>query len=178
MSDLPAYSPRALAARSTISVLSAPPSYLAHTNDPTASDSPWVRTGRSGPSATRPASRPSSSSRPSFTIGRKQTPALVAATDLKAHLVILRAFYQLREQVQFRAGKSSDISDGILSPEQEWQVFLSRAVWRFELWLKRVVHEPPSNSTRQQGPPTRWSDPRKIPPVDVLMVWHSYLLVR
>lgn len=174
MSDLPAYSPRSAAARSTISVLSAPPSYLAHTSDPTPSDLPLGRVNRGTRPSSRRASRPVSSSRPSFTIGRKQTPALVAAADLRAHLAILRAFYQLREQVRFRAGKSSD---GTLSPDQQWEVFLHRAVWRFELWLKHVVHEPPSSSIRQEGPSTRWSDPRKIPPVDVLMVWHSYLLV-
>lgn len=169
MTDLPSYSPRNGSPRSTFSVLSAPPSYAQASN----------AGGSSRPIASRPgsSSHTPSVSRPSFSIGRKQTPALITTTDLKAHLVLLRAFYELREQIRLRASKSSATAENRLSFEQEWRVFLFRAVWRFELWLKHVVNRTPADYSQQYGPSPRWSDPRKIPPIDVLMVWHSYLLV-
>lgn len=175
MTSLPIYSSIVHNLSST-SLSSAPPSYQANSNDLTLDFSPSHRFASISPSGNA-SSRPSSShsSRISFTIGRKQTLALVNPSDLKAHLVILRAFHRLREDVYF-ATRSTVPSPNDATLRQAWEVFLARAVWRFELWLKHVIARPIRDSI-YAGPVNAWMNPHEIPPIDVVMVWHSYLLV-
>lgn len=176
MSSLPIYS-RVAHNLSDISLNSAPPLYQANSDDITLEFSPSRRFSPASPSENA-SSRPSSSrsSRLSFTIGRKQTISLVNPSDLKAHLIILRAFHRLRQNVYSVTRKAiPSCSDAAL--QQAWEVFLARAVWRFELWLKHVVARPIRDSM-YVGPVNTWLNPHEIPPIDVVMVWHSYLLVR
>ncbi|KAG8953977.1 hypothetical protein FRC04_000961 [Tulasnella sp. 424] len=174
MSSLPIYS-RVVHNLSDISLNSAPPLYQANSEDVTLEFSPSHRFSPASPPENA-SSRPSSShsSRLSFTIGRKQTIALVNPSDLKAHLVILRAFHRLRQHV-YSATRKATPSSSDAALQQAWEVFLARAVWRFELWLKHVVARPTRDSM-YAGPVNTWLNLHEVPPIDVVMVWHSYLL--
>jgi len=82
---------------------------------------------------------------------------LVNITELQAHLKLLGVFYQLRQCVESSPGLAQTDKDAA------WAVFVARAVDRFEQWA--MVPQLANSIT----------DP---PALDVLMVWHTYLLVR
>lgn len=120
-----------------------------------------------------PSSPPSSRGlhlRPTYTVGRKKTPALITVVDLKAHLTLLRAFRNLRDDVTSRARKA-----GVVPPEEAWRWYVLKAIWRFELWLAKVVK---ARYAAQGEPAREGENGNEIPPVDVILVWHTYLLVR
>ncbi|KAG8904961.1 hypothetical protein FRB99_000963 [Tulasnella sp. 403] len=183
--ELPAYSPRSsipngsaalgqlqrliAPAATSVITLSPPPDYTPSPNGFT------VRT--SGGAAS---SSSSSEPRPVFSIGKKQTPALITPGNIKSHLVILRTFYNLREEVLSRARKFDSVPTqsrdrvvgGNPSPEEAWHLYLVRAVWRFELWLSKVLGSPRRSGQSQET----WWNPKDLPPLDVILVWHAYLL--
>lgn len=108
-----------------------------------------------------------------YRIGTQHTPPLVEASDLHAHLVLLGAFHRLREEVRTQKGNAN--SD---TPDQLWAVFLERAVHRFELWVTKMIDvlAEEEASAGQPPPSDGFLDPDRIPPLDVIMVWHTYLL--
>jgi hypothetical protein len=76
--------------------------------------------------------------------------------------------------------------------EKRWAIYVSRAVDRFHVWISTAITAAPiltmaeleergkngqividSGRVRYQMPP---NDKYNIPPVDVLMVWHAYML--
>ncbi|KAH7101531.1 hypothetical protein BKA62DRAFT_179183 [Auriculariales sp. MPI-PUGE-AT-0066] len=75
--------------------------------------------------------------------------------------MLLGAFSRLKSRVGLANDTHNESSPIRLEEQDAWTVFLCRAVHRFQLWISNV-HELP-----QEG---------YIPPLDVLMVWHSYLL--
>lgn len=85
-----------------------------------------------------------------FSIGLRTTAPLITVPELQAHLRLLGAFDLLRHQVRRPAAR----------PDGTWAVFLTRSVHRFKVWSRAII---PSSYT-------------SIPPLDVLMVWHAYLL--
>ena len=96
-----------------------------------------------------------------FPVGGKQTHPVVYVSELQDHLRILGSFAKLRDSV-VNATASGDKNDA----DAAWAVFLSRAVYRFHRWV--IIIQPTLEGTL----------PRDfIPPIDVLMVWHSYSLV-
>lgn len=94
-----------------------------------------------------------------FRIGMVMTPPLVSVSELQAHLRLLGAFATLRKSVEATA-ESKENGDAA------WAVFLARAVYRFHRWVIRV--RPETDGTLKH---------EAMPPIDVLMVWHSYCLV-
>ncbi|KAF9515839.1 hypothetical protein BS47DRAFT_723038 [Hydnum rufescens UP504] len=88
-----------------------------------------------------------------FPIGRTKTTPVVSTDLLQAHLTILGAFDALHQKVR---------QVGANDPDAAWAVFLARAVYRFQKW----------------APCAKFADTEvsPMPPLDVLMVWHSYLL--
>lgn len=90
-----------------------------------------------------------------FPIGKQKTAPLVNVSDLENHLRLLGAFDLLQTTV-----RNANPAD----PDDAWVVYLARAVYRFEKWIL-------ANPNDRSG-----SD--SLPPLDVLMVWHSYCLVR
>jgi hypothetical protein len=54
-----------------------------------------------------------------------------------------------------------------MSKDDTWALFVSRAAYRFYAYLQA---EWPNNAIQASSEAT-------MPPLDVLMVWHSYLLV-
>ncbi|KIM19495.1 hypothetical protein M408DRAFT_50053, partial [Serendipita vermifera MAFF 305830] len=95
-----------------------------------------------------------------FPIGALRTRPLVNVAELQAHLKLLGAIHRLKQTVQAQengiAAKNKD---------QAWVIFVNRAVHRFYLWAM-------SSWTRASP----WLDETIIPPLDIIMVWHSYLL--
>jgi hypothetical protein len=98
-----------------------------------------------------------------FPIGDHEVPPLVNVTDLQAHLRLLGAFDRLKYTVQQPA---EGIPSG-MQPEHLWVLFLNRAVYRFEAFMAAIW---PNNVVIASTEAT-------MPPLDVLMVWHTYLLV-
>jgi hypothetical protein len=96
-----------------------------------------------------------------FPIGEKNVHPLVNITELQAHLRILGAFDILKWKVQDQPRPEGMSKDDI------WALFVNRAVHRFYAYLQA-----PWPSGTVQG-----STEATMPPLDVLMVWHSYLLV-
>ncbi|KAF8305769.1 hypothetical protein DL93DRAFT_2144320 [Clavulina sp. PMI_390] len=94
-----------------------------------------------------------------FPIGGRKYAPVVAVSDLQWHLRILGAFSTLREGVRSEAQAKE------MDADAAWATFLARAVDRFARW------------TGQFRPTTTGSvPPGELPPIDVLMVWHSYML--
>ena len=98
-----------------------------------------------------------------FPIGKHKVPPLVNVADLQAHLRLLGAFDRLKYTVQHPTG-------GLpldMQSEHLWLLFLNRAVHRFEIFMSATW---PRNVVVTSTEST-------MPPLDVLMVWHTYLLV-
>ncbi|KAG9034217.1 hypothetical protein FRB95_013498 [Tulasnella sp. JGI-2019a] len=107
---------------------------------------------------------------PIFRIGQSYTKSLVQPSDLHAHLILLGAFHRLREQVQTDKGQT----DFRLEPDELWAVFLERAVHRFFLWVTRIIGDHSTEDSPTQVPRHMAED--RCPPLDVMMVWHTYML--
>ncbi|EMD39261.1 hypothetical protein CERSUDRAFT_112923 [Gelatoporia subvermispora B] len=91
---------------------------------------------------------------------------IVEIEHIKAHLALLDSFHDLRTSVeQYRP--SLDTPEFARPPAgpQRWSWFAERAVGRFQRWLTKV-----SVQDTQE-----WEE-KDIPPLDVLMVWHAYML--
>lgn len=95
---------------------------------------------------------------PLFSIGGKCAEPLVIVAELQAHLRILGAFASLHQNVLDAARDKGEDQDAA------WAVYLARAAYRFQIWALQ--------------PLAAVSDQLILPPLDILMVWHSYLLVR
>ncbi|KAG1765635.1 hypothetical protein EDD22DRAFT_774772 [Suillus occidentalis] len=94
-----------------------------------------------------------------FNIGRFSTRHLVRPDQLKAHLQLLAAFSHLKQRVV----ASESIIAGLESDsEKRWVWFVNLAVERFERWCLTIKQ---SDIVEQ-----------RLPPIDVTMVWHAYLL--
>ncbi|KZP01237.1 hypothetical protein CALVIDRAFT_552317 [Calocera viscosa TUFC12733] len=102
----------------------------------------------------------------SFPIGAQDTHPLVKITEVEAHLRLLGAFWQLRQDV-VTMGETGTAWDE-LSQLERWIIFVSRAAWRFELWYTNLLCRP----GRDDQPLSR----DEIPPLDVAMIWHSFCL--
>ncbi|KAG9128428.1 hypothetical protein FRC07_012536 [Ceratobasidium sp. 392] len=102
-----------------------------------------------------------------YNIGKLSTLPLVTIAELKAHLLLLGAFEQLKRKCE-----EADLVDlqkklPPLRTEAKWPLFLERARERFDLWVAKVVNGRP-------GRTNLWHE--EIPPLDVLVIWHAYLL--
>ena len=73
------------------------------------------------------------------------------------HLQLLELFVELREGVQQWARSSGKDADKV------WETFVKLAVARFTCWFRNA-----SRSTIEME--------TSVPPLDVLMAWHSYML--
>jgi hypothetical protein len=94
-----------------------------------------------------------------FNIGQCSTQHLVHPDQLKAHLQLLAAFSQLKQRVV----ASENLIAGLESDsEKRWVWFVNLAVERFERWCLSIKQ---SDTVEQ-----------RLPPIDVTMVWHAYLL--
>ncbi|KAG8877251.1 hypothetical protein FRB97_003552 [Tulasnella sp. 331] len=114
-----------------------------------------------------------------FRIGDKHTPALVLPSDLEAHLLLLGAFHRLREEVRTQKG-TIDRDLPPFSPDDLWAVFLQRAVYRFQLWVTQMQDVIAAEEALESGTGTETVDGKldydRVPPLDVILIWHTYML--
>ncbi|KAG8743104.1 hypothetical protein FRC10_000404 [Ceratobasidium sp. 414] len=102
-----------------------------------------------------------------YNIGKLSTLPLVTIAEVKAHLLLLGAFEQLKRKCE-----EEDLVDvqkklPPLHKEAKWPLFLERARERFDLWVAKVVNG-------RSGRISLWHE--EIPPLDVVFMWHAYLL--
>lgn len=111
------------------------------------------------------------------------------------HLKLLEAFYCLRNLVENTEGlfgvdrDEKGFSDAE-KKERKWSLFVSRSVDRFETWWNKLIvgKDAPELLQLPDGKPRDGQIPdmvppegkvieeHKLPPLDVLMVWHAFLL--
>ncbi|KAJ6606211.1 hypothetical protein DFH09DRAFT_1017165 [Mycena vulgaris] len=111
-----------------------------------------------------PEAPPAYSSPTAFTVGAgRTTKPFINVPQIKDHLALLHAFAELRVKVE----ETTDLGVSYVPTDKErrWAWFVGLAVERFEKWCKVLQ---PSHS--EKGLATL------LPPIDVLMVWHAYLL--
>lgn len=67
-----------------------------------------------------------------------------------------------------------------LSPDELWAVFLERAVYRFELWVTKMMDVIAAEEALDRGAEVEQVDGKldydRIPPLDVILIWHTYML--
>ncbi|KIO16618.1 hypothetical protein M407DRAFT_85818 [Tulasnella calospora MUT 4182] len=105
-----------------------------------------------------------------FKVNEQYVKAQVLPSELQAHLVLLGAFHRLREEVRTFKGKA----DIPMEPAERWAVFLQRAVYRFEQWTVRMIGGEGQEEVLGEGP--KLLAPNEVPPLEVVMVWHTYML--
>lgn len=106
----------------------------------------------------------------SFSIGGKETGRLlVDIPEIKGHLALLNALDALKTEVEgWEPSAEGGLARMPADKEKRWAWFVSLAVERFDMWC-RSLPEPGYGGGKQ-----RLED--NLPPLDVLMVWHSYML--
>ncbi|KAI0265155.1 hypothetical protein BC834DRAFT_802695, partial [Gloeopeniophorella convolvens] len=112
----------------------------------------------------------SSNTSPMFHVGLRAIHApLVEIRHLRLHLSLLYALQGLRTRVESANEPSWPPLASSLGGEQRWTWFVNLAVERFQRWLEKL--SPPSRSN------TLAKFVRNdMPPIDVWMVLHAYLL--
>nr|GAT45567.1 predicted protein [Mycena chlorophos] len=112
-------------------------------------------------------SMPQDSPLATFHVGGKETRPFVTVDQLKDHLALLHAFADLRARVEDTSAE--DLGIEYFPPESEkerrWSVFVGFAVERFERWCLALTAKETESGIAAI-----------LPPLDVLMVWHTYLL--
>ncbi|KAJ2921925.1 hypothetical protein H1R20_g15172, partial [Candolleomyces eurysporus] len=99
-----------------------------------------------------------------FKIGVVFTDGLLVNIDqIKGHLALLNAFANLKAEVEDLP--SGSIHDMPGDRERKWAWFVGLAAERFDIWTRSLQ----SKDALQPVEDT-------LPPLDVLMVWHSYML--
>jgi len=123
-----------------------------------------------------------------------------------AHLKVLECFYRLRQKTGSTDGLFGIYNDTVLDSgvemndktpellaklaEKRWAIYVARAVDRFEAWsiaaapstgmmtIPEYEQEgPKGNLCEPEGAPMRLKlNKSNMPPADVLMVWHAYML--
>ncbi|KAG8971609.1 hypothetical protein FRC05_010955 [Tulasnella sp. 425] len=152
------------------------PSYTATTSDvpaysaqPTDALPDYDESGTSAPISSFVPSRGIDDKLPShFKINNNYVIPQLKPSDLEAHLVLLGAFHRLKEEVLTFKRVKADVP---LEPEERYAVFLQRAVYRFEQWAVRMIGE---GQEDEDG--SRRLKANEVPPLDVMMVWHTYML--
>ncbi|QRV82577.1 dammaradiene synthase [Ceratobasidium sp. AG-Ba] len=94
---------------------------------------------------------------------------LVTVPDMRAHLAFLGSFARLKALI-----KSQEITDTCRSADELWAIYVARAVDRFAKWAERGLED--FQSEVQDGTLSRHMMEEEVPPIDVLMAWHTYML--
>ncbi|KAF9034121.1 hypothetical protein BJ165DRAFT_1356787, partial [Panaeolus papilionaceus] len=91
---------------------------------------------------------------------------LVGIPELKGHLALLHAFYELKEKVESMAFADVGTHRAPKPKTRRWGWFVALAVERFDIWCQNIEYDADCCN--------EWST--VMPPIDVLMVWHAYML--
>ncbi|PCH36330.1 hypothetical protein WOLCODRAFT_146214 [Wolfiporia cocos MD-104 SS10] len=120
---------------------------------------------RASSASSSPDSRDTGSSR-TYRVGATQLAApLVEAKHLQAYLRLLGAFRALRAAIEACGDARLPELVSFLDAPDRWAWFVGLAVERFQRWAAAVRPADFEAWVREQ-----------LPPVDVLMVWHAYML--
>ncbi|KDQ28713.1 hypothetical protein PLEOSDRAFT_156451 [Pleurotus ostreatus PC15] len=92
----------------------------------------------------------------------------LSTSTISAHVLFMRAVYKLQTIVQ-PGGIPRRYEDGAPQPSEQTVSFLRNAVVRFTTWALRL----PTGLNMARGFTV---GELEIPPLDVLMVWHAYML--
>ena len=98
----------------------------------------------------------------------QQTEPFVSVEMMKDHLILLALFNKVHHSIQ-QGGVLVDDATGLPVTTSSYLLFLTKAQHRFDLWISRILR----NGNRYAGTPLQT---KEIPPVDVLMFLHSYML--
>ncbi|CAL1714258.1 unnamed protein product [Somion occarium] len=112
---------------------------------------------------------PSYSAPKSYKIGSRTLGSpLVDINQLKAHLALLHAFKLLRADIQSKSAEELELPAVVdrLGENERWAWFVGLALERFQRWVETVKYSSEISEWIEQ----------ELPPLDVLMVWHAYLL--
>lgn len=102
-------------------------------------------------------------------------------SELRAHLDILRAFHDLKSQVE--EGNKLEPDVHTLSPEQRWKSFVQASVKKYDVYGSASCEALTFSLFRFHS----WVSSLKVddngvveriecPPLDVCLVWHAYML--
>ncbi|GAB1525037.1 hypothetical protein RhiTH_008194 [Rhizoctonia solani] len=105
-----------------------------------------------------------------FKVGKSYTPPLISVSSVQNHLSVLECFATLKRNVE-NAQPILTSEPLELDPEIKWAIYLVRANHRFGRWIDNVVNR----IERQRGEVVELTN-EEIPPIDVLLLWHAYLL--
>ncbi|KAK1820449.1 hypothetical protein LTR12_005175 [Friedmanniomyces endolithicus] len=140
-----------------------------------------------------------------LSLDQKNQDDFPSSEEVIAHLKLLECFYRLRQQIGSTDGLfginnsvvTSHESEGALAAEllakvaeRRWAVYLARAVDRFDAWLHALLPDAKMARVSQiqsDGEKGLLCEPgpanlpllfgtHNLPPVDVLLVWHAYML--
>ncbi|RDB14774.1 hypothetical protein Hypma_016304 [Hypsizygus marmoreus] len=102
-----------------------------------------------------------------FSIGQERTNGpLINRSQIKGHLALLHAFYRLRTDIDaLDARAKTRLPFMPDDKDRRWAWFVGLAVERFSIWC----------SSLRQSDTYRLVE-EFLPPLDVLMVWHAYML--
>ncbi|KAF4574354.1 hypothetical protein EYR40_005929 [Pleurotus pulmonarius] len=92
----------------------------------------------------------------------------LSTSAISAHVLFMRAVYKLQTSVQ-PGGIPRRYEDGVPQPSVQTLAFLRNAVVRFRTWVAKLSSGP----SKAHGSAVNVLE---IPPLDVLMVWHAYML--
>ena len=109
---------------------------------------------------------------------------LVQVAELRAHLSLLRAFKNLRNDVEEANAAKLPEGTRTLDQRQRWAWFVGLAVDRFVISTAKLYQPLAEKSCcrfldwvlRMQPLPLESWIQQEMPPLDVMMVWHAYLL--
>ena len=82
--------------------------------------------------------------------------------DVKAHIILMKSFNNLLESIQ-GGPIPFDPESRIPRPSQRILNYIRNSVHRFHAWINHMTTSP-------------LPDEEPIPPLDVLMIWHAYML--
>jgi len=103
-----------------------------------------------------------------FDVGGQQTEPLINVAQLRGHLVLLDQFVQLQSKVDALNDLGSSIGhppDMPRNKDTQRKMIIGLAVERFSIWCLSMKETDAKLPVEEI-----------LPPVDVLMVWHAYML--
>ncbi|TFK33265.1 hypothetical protein BDQ12DRAFT_738868 [Crucibulum laeve] len=102
-----------------------------------------------------------------FKIGTTKTYGpLVGVPEIKAHLAVLHGFSELKAQVDvLGSGDQVRLPDMPADKDRRWTWFVGLSLERFDRWCHSLRAQDVAMPLIQV-----------VPPLDVLMVWHAYML--
>lgn len=103
-----------------------------------------------------------------FVLGGHTIEPLVTIDEVKDHLTILAIFQKVHDSIE-EGGVILDDTTGLPIPTDLYHLHLAKIQHRFDLWISRILRDHADNSP---SPPQL----KDVPPTDVLMFLHSYML--